>query len=164
MGVSGSGKTTIGQLLADALNWEFKDADDFHSLDNIEKMRLGIPLNDADRKPWLKDLQTAIALWLKENANIVLACSALKADYRQYLVLDSDGQSPAGGERIQLIYLHGNLDLLQQRLIGRQNHFMSEKLLNSQLDALEEPDDAIFVDVSEPPQLIVQNLKTVLGL
>ncbi|KZL48313.1 MULTISPECIES: gluconokinase [Cyanophyceae] len=156
MGVSGAGKTTIGKLLADALNWEFKDADEFHSIDNIEKMRLGIPLNDTDRKPWLKDLQTAIALWLKENVNIVLACSALKANYRQYLVLDSD--------RTKLIYLHGSLDLLQQRLIGRQNHFMSEKLLNSQLDALEEPDDAIFVDVSEPPQLIVNNLKKVLGI
>ena len=156
MGVSGSGKTTIGKLLADALNWEFKDADEFHSIDNIEKMRLGIPLNDTDRKPWLKDLQTAIALWLKENTNIVLACSALKADYRQYLLLDA--------ECTKIIYLHGSLDLLQQRLLRRQNHFMSEKLLNSQLEALEEPDDAICVDVSEPPQLIVQNLKTVLGI
>ncbi len=156
MGVSGSGKSTIGKLLADALNWEFQDADNFHSTANIEKMRLGIPLNDTDRKPWLKDLQTAIAVWLQQNTNVVLACSALKADYRQYLVLDSD--------RMQLVYLQGSLNLLQQRLLGRQNHFMSEKLLNSQLDTLEEPDDAICVDISEPPQLIVENLKTVIGL
>ncbi|MEA5581231.1 gluconokinase [Nodularia harveyana UHCC-0300] len=156
MGVSGSGKTTIGKLLADSLNWKFKDADEYHSPDNIETMRLGIPLNDTDRKPWLKDLQTAIAIWLKEKENVVLACSALKADYRQYLVLDS--------QNIQLIYLHGSLELLQQRLIGRQNHFMSEKLLNSQLDTLEEPDNAIYVDISQPPQLIVQNLKKVLGI
>ncbi|QOV22477.1 gluconokinase [Anabaenopsis elenkinii] len=156
MGVSGSGKSTIGKLLADALNWEFQDADNFHSTANIEKMRLGIPLNDTDRKPWLKDLQTAIAVWLEQNTNVVLACSALKADYRQYLVLDSD--------RIQLVYLQGSLNLLQQRLLGRQNHFMSEKLLNSQLETLEEPDDAICVDISEPPQLIVENLKTVIGL
>lgn len=156
MGVSGSGKSTIGKLLADALNWEFQDADNFHSTANIEKMRLGIPLNDTDRKPWLKDLQTAIAVWLQQNTNVVLACSALKADYRQYLVLDSD--------RIQLVYLQGSLNLLQQRLLGRQNHFMSEKLLNSQLETLEEPDDAIFVDICEPPQLIVENLKTVIGL
>lgn len=156
MGVSGSGKSTIGKLLADALNWEFQDADNFHSTANIEKMRLGIPLNDTDRKPWLKDLQTAIAVWLQQNTNVVLACSALKADYRQYLLLDSD--------RIQLVYLQGSLNLLQQRLLGRQNHFMSEKLLNSQLETLEEPDDAICVDISEPPQLIVENLKTVIGL
>jgi gluconokinase len=154
MGVSGSGKTTIGQLLADTLNWEFKDADDFHSIDNIEKMRLGIPLNDADRKPWLKDLQTAIALWLKENQNVVLACSALKANYRQYLLLDNEG--------IQIVYLQGSLDVLQKRLLKRQNHFMSEKLLNSQLDTLEEPDDAICVDISQPPQLIVQNIRKAL--
>ncbi len=156
MGVSGSGKSTIGKLLADALNWEFQDADNFHSTANIEKMRLGIPLNDTDRKPWLQDLQTAIAVWLQQNTNVVLACSALKADYRQYLVLDSD--------RIQLVYLQGSLNLLQQRLLGRQNHFMSAKLLNSQLETLEEPDDAICVDISEPPQLIVENLKTVIGL
>lgn len=156
MGVSGCGKTTIGQLLADSLNWKFQDADEFHSIDNIEKMRLGIPLNDTDRKPWLKDLQTAIAIWLQENENVVLACSALKADYRQYLALDN--------ENIKLVYLQGSIDLLQQRLMGRKNHFMSEKLLNSQLDALEEPKNAICVDISEPPQLIVQNLKKVLAI
>ncbi|HEY9728079.1 MAG TPA: gluconokinase, partial [Chroococcales cyanobacterium] len=88
MGVSGSGKTTIGKLLADSLHWEFNDADAFHSPENVEKMRRGIPLSEADRIPWLQDLQTAIQHWLQADKNVVLACSALKDSYRHYLVLD----------------------------------------------------------------------------
>lgn len=99
MGVSGSGKTTIGKLLANSLDWEFSDADAFHSLENVEKMRCGIPLTEADRIPWLQDLQTAIQNWLQENKNMVLACSALKQSYRQFLVVDSDGFANAKGER-----------------------------------------------------------------
>jgi gluconokinase len=152
MGVSGSGKTTIGLLLADALHWEFKDADAFHSPANIEKMRLGIPLSDADRIPWLQDLQRAIAQWLQEDKNVVLACSALKASYRQFLLLDSD--------RIKLVYLKGSFEVIQKRLQERHNHFMTEKLLKSQFDALEEPPDAICVDLSNPPERIVDYLKT----
>ncbi|WP_193195301.1 gluconokinase [Nostoc sp. MG11] len=152
MGVSGSGKTTIGLLLADALHWEFRDADAFHSPANIEKMRLGIPLSDADRIPWLQDLQRAIAQWLQENKNVVLACSALKANYRQFLSLDSD--------RVKLVYLKGSFEVIQNRLQERHNHFMSEKLLKSQFDALEEPPDAMYIDVSEPPEMIVDYLKT----
>ncbi|MBW4687210.1 MAG: gluconokinase [Komarekiella atlantica HA4396-MV6] len=152
MGVSGSGKTTIGLLLADALHWEFKDADAFHSPANIEKMRLGIPLSDADRIPWLQDLQRAIAQWLQEDKNVVLACSALKASYRQFLSLDSD--------RIKLVYLKGSFEVIQNRLQERHNHFMTEKLLKSQFDALEEPPDAMYVDVSDPPEMIVEYLKT----
>ncbi|MBG1266843.1 gluconokinase [Nostoc sp. WHI] len=156
MGVSGSGKTTIGLLLADSLNWEFRDADAFHSPENIEKMRHGIPMNDLDRMPWLLALQTAIAQWLKEDKNVVLACSALRDSYRQFLVLDSD--------RIKLVYLKGSFEIIQKRLQERHNHFMSEKLLNSQFDDLEEPVNAISVDVSEPPQVIVQNIRTALGI
>jgi gluconokinase len=152
MGVSGSGKTTIGQLLAASLHWEFQDADSFHSPENITKMRHNIPLTDADRMPWLQNLQTAIAQWLQENKNVVMACSALKASYRQFLLLDRD--------RIKIVYLQGSYNLIQQRLQTRHNHFMTEKLLNSQFDALEEPSDAIFVDVSEPPETIVDFLKT----
>lgn len=152
MGVSGSGKTTIGLLLADSLHWEFRDADAFHSPANIEKMRLGIPLSDADRIPWLQALQRAIAQWLQENKNVVLACSALKANYRQFLSLDSD--------RVKLVYLKGSFEVIQNRLQERHNHFMSEKLLKSQFDALEEPPDAIYVDVSEPPEMIMDYLKT----
>ncbi|MEA5617598.1 gluconokinase [Cronbergia sp. UHCC 0137] len=155
MGVSGSGKTTIGQLLARSLNWEFYDGDSFHSLENIEKMRVGIPLNDDDRIPWLQTLQAAIKKWLKENRNVVLACSALKDSYRQILLIDS---------QIQLIYLQGSLDLIQQRLQERQNHFMNEKLLKSQFDVLEKPDNAICVDVFTPPEIIVEHIRMVLEI
>ncbi|KAF3889781.1 MULTISPECIES: gluconokinase [Nostocales] len=156
MGVSGVGKTTIGKLLAESLQWEFSDADNFHSLENVEKMRRGIPLSDTDRKPWLQDLQAAIKHWLQDNKNMVLACSALKDSYRQFLILDS--------ERTKLVYLKGSYQLIQQRLHERQNHYMSEKLLNTQFETLEEPSDAIHVEVSAPPQVIVQNIRTALGI
>ncbi|NWF59854.1 MAG: gluconokinase [Fischerella sp.] len=151
MGVSGSGKTTIGQLLADSLQWEFRDADNFHSPENIDKMRRGIALDDADRLPWLQDIQAAIKKWLEENQNVVLACSALKDSYRQYFLI--------GDKRIKLVYLKGSYELIQKRLQERQNHFMPEKLLQSQLDALEEPADAVYVDISQPPQEIVQEIR-----
>ncbi|MEH2051889.1 gluconokinase [Nostoc sp.] len=164
MGVSGSGKTTIGKLLADSLEWEFSDADAFHSLENVEKMRRGIPLSEADRMPWLQDLQTAIKHWLQENKNVVLACSALKDSYRQFLVLDSDGSAIAKGERIKLVYLKGSYELIQMRLQERSNHYMSEKLLDSQFYTLEEPLDALCMDVAQPPQIIVQNIRTALEI
>jgi gluconokinase len=164
MGVSGSGKTTIGKLLADSLGWEFSDADAFHSPENVEKMRRGIALSEADRMPWLQDLQTAIKHWLQENKNVVLACSALKDSYRQFLVLDGDGSANAKGERTKLVYLKGSYELIQIRLQERSNHYMSEKLLNSQFDTLEEPLDTISVDVAQPPQIIVQNIRTALRL
>uniref|UniRef100_A0A8J7DJL9 Gluconokinase n=1 Tax=Desmonostoc muscorum LEGE 12446 TaxID=1828758 RepID=A0A8J7DJL9_DESMC len=156
MGVSGAGKTTIGKLLADSLNWEFSDADAFHSLENVEKMRCGIPLTEADRTPWIQDLQAAIKNWLQENKNMVLACSALKESYRQFLVVDS--------ERIKLVYLKGSYELIQQRLQERHNHYMSEKLLNSQFNTLEEPSDTLYIDVIETPQVIVQDIRTALGI
>jgi len=156
MGVSGSGKTTIGKLLADSLHWEFSDADAFHSPENIEKMRRGIPLSEADRVPWLQDLQIAERHWLQENKNVVLACSALKNSYRQYLVLDSD--------RIKPVYLKGSYQLIQKRLQERHNHYMTEKLLKSQFDTLEEPLDTICIDIAQPPQVIVQNIRSALGI
>lgn len=153
MGVSGSGKTTIGQMLAESLHWEFQDADSFHPIDNIEKMRHGIPLNDVDRIPWLQSLQIAISNWLQENKNVVLACSALKASYRQYLVLSSD---------VKLVYLHGSFELIKDRLQKRQNHFMGVELLTSQFESLEEPENVIRVDISQSPQVIIQDIKKVL--
>ncbi|MFN6568797.1 gluconokinase [Dendronalium sp. ChiSLP03b] len=156
MGVSGSGKTTVGKLLADSLHWEFSDADAFHSLENVEKMRRGIPLTEADRMPWLQNLQTAIKQWLQDNKDVVLACSALKQSYRQFLTLDS--------ERIKLVYLKGAYELIQQRLQQRQNHYMSEKLLGSQFETLEEPLDTIHMDVAQTPQAIVQNIRMTLGI
>ncbi|MBN3925486.1 gluconokinase [Nostoc sp. NMS4] len=156
MGVSGSGKTTIGKLLADSLEWEFSDADAFHSPENVEKMRRGIALSEADRMPWLQDLQTAIKHWLQENKNVVLACSALKDSYREFLLLDS--------ERIKLVYLKGSYELIQMRLKERSNHYMSEKLLDSQFYTLEEPLDTLSIDVAQSPQIIVQNIRTALEI
>ena len=156
MGVSGSGKSTIGQLLAVSLDWEFIDADTFHSVANIEKMSHGIPLSDEDRKPWLEQLQKAIALWLSKNKNVVLACSALKSSYRQILWLDP--------ERMRLVYIKSSFELLQQRLKQRQNHFMSQNLLQSQFDALEEPEDSIEVEAGQPVTASVQQIRENLGI
>lgn len=156
MGVSGSGKTTVGKLLAESLGWNFSDADAFHSPENVKKMRRGIPLTEADRQPWLEALQAAIKQWLQENTNVVLACSALKDSYRQFLVVDRDS--------IQLVYLKGTYDLIQKRLQERQNHYMSETLLQSQFDALEEPLNTVYIDISQSPQAILQNIKAVLKI
>jgi gluconokinase len=164
MGVSGSGKSTIGKLLADSLDWEFSDADTFHSPENIEKMRRGIPLSEADRMPWLQDLQTAIKHWLQENKSVVLACSALKDSYRQFLVLDSDRFANTKSDRIKVVYLKGSYELIKMRLQERHNHYMTEKLLTSQFDTLEEPLDTISVDIAQPPQVIVQNIRTALEI
>ena len=147
MGVSGSGKTTVGKLLAQSLNCDFSDADDFHPPANIEKMSLGIPLEDADRLPWLLQLQTTIDRWLLENKNVVLACSALKVSYREMLCRKE--------QRIKIVYLKGDFELFAARLKNRENHYMKADLLSSQLDTLEEPEDAIIVDASQPLELIV---------
>jgi gluconokinase len=151
MGVSGSGKTTVGKLLAQSLNWDFSDADDFHPSANIEKMSLGIPLEDADRLPWLLQLQAAIDRWLLENKNVVLACSALKASYREMLCRDQ--------QRMKIVYLKGSFHLLATRLKTRENHYMKADLLLSQLETLEEPEDAMIVDASQPLELIVRQIK-----
>ncbi|MBD2435578.1 gluconokinase [Nostoc sp. FACHB-110] len=154
MGVSGAGKTTIGKLLANSLDWEFSDADAFHPLNNVEKMQSGISLTDADRLPWLQDLQTAMKNWLQANKNMVLACSALKESYRQLLVVHRD--------RIKLVYLKGSYELIYQRLQNRHNHYMSETLLDSQFSTLEEPSDTLYIDVSETPEVIVRNIRQAL--
>ncbi len=154
MGVSGSGKTTVGKLLADSLHWEFRDADEFHSPQNIEKMRQGIPLTEADRTPWLQELQAALKHWLQENKQVVLACSALKNSYRQSLLIDHD--------RIKLVYLKGSYSLIQKRLQERHNHYMSADLLESQFNTLEEPLDALVIDVAQPTQLIIETIRSAL--
>ena len=151
MGVSGSGKTTVGKLLAQSLNWDFSDADDFHPSANIEKMSRGIPLEDADRLPWLLQLQAAIDRWLLENKNVVLACSALKASYREMLCRDQ--------QRMKIVYLKCSFQLLAARLTSRENHYMKADLLLSQLDTLEEPEDAIIIDASQPLEVILRQIR-----
>jgi gluconokinase len=156
MGVSGSGKTTIGQHLAATLHWQFKDADDFHPAENIEKMRQGMPLTDNDRTPWLLALQHAIRSWIQTNSNVILACSALKSSYRQILYQPSDP--------VRLVYLKGPFELIQQRLNQRHGHYMKADLLESQFKALEEPENALIVKIDQPPIAIVEQIKDGLGL
>ncbi len=148
MGVSGCGKTTVGQALAQTLGWDFYDADDFHPSANITKMASGIPLTDADRAPWLDSLHDLISSHLTTNRPAVLACSALKDRYRQTL-LD-------GNPDVQIIYLKGSYDLIWSRMEKRADHYMKPHMLQSQFEALEEPKNAIIVDISLSVEEIVE--------
>lgn len=155
MGVSGSGKTAVGQALAAHLNWAFEDADDWHPASNIEKMRTGHALTDEDRAPWLRSLNAAIHKWIAECHNAVLACSALKKKYRDVLrggIRDS--------ESVRFVYLKGTYDEIDRRLRDRHAHFMPESLLKSQFETLEEPDasEAFLVDSTEPVATIVSTI------
>ena len=141
MGVSGSGKTTVGQRVAERMGYGFSDADDFHSAANKAKMAAGIPLNDDDRAPWLATLRAAIEEWQRTSTGHVLACSALKDSYRQI--------PGAGDPNRKFIYLKGSLELIQNRLEHRTGHFFNAALLQSQFDALQEPRDAIVVDIAK---------------
>jgi len=155
MGVSGAGKTTVGKLLASELGWHFVDADDYHPPANVEKMRNGIPLTDADRAPWLEALRALIAGLIAEGNNTVLACSALKQSYREALQVAPE---------VQFVYLKGTPQLLRQRLHERLGHFMTERMLDSQLAALEEPVDALIVDVDRSPAEVVADIREKLSL
>jgi carbohydrate kinase (thermoresistant glucokinase family) len=156
MGVAGSGKTTVGRGLADALGWRFADADQFHSAANVAKMRSGQPLNDADREPWLQAIRSFISTQLHVGESAVVACSALKGRYREVLMVDP--------ESVMLVYLKGARELLLQRLAARQGHFMPPSLLDSQLADLEEPDptNALVCDIAEPPEKLVAHLRSAL--
>jgi carbohydrate kinase (thermoresistant glucokinase family) len=153
MGVVGAGKTTIGRLLAARLGWAFYDADDFHPPANVERMRRGLPLTDADREPWLSSLRALVERLLAAREPAVLACSALTARYRRALV-------PAGAApgAVRFAYLRGDPALLADRLRQRRGHFAPADLLPSQLALLEEPENAITVDVAEPPTAIVERI------
>jgi len=155
MGVAGSGKTTIGRQLAAGLGWGFADADEFHPPANVAKMSAGIPLDDADRAPWLETLRALIAGWIAAGTNAVLACSALKRAYRESL---------RAAPEVQVVYLRGTPQLLQQRLRARLGHFMTEPMLESQLAALEEPEHALVVDVGRSPVEIVAEIRARLAL
>jgi gluconokinase len=151
MGVSGSGKTTIGRGLAGELGWRFYDADDFHPRSNVEKMARGVPLDDEDRAPWLESLRDLIRLCLGRGESAVLACSALKRSYRAYLLID---------ENVKLVYLKGDYELIDERLKNRRGHFMKSKLLDSQFAALEEPERGLTVDISLPPEKIIETIRS----
>jgi gluconokinase len=157
-GVSGSGKTTVMQLLASQLGWQFADADDYHSASNVAKMRNGIPLTDADRAPWLATLRAMCAHWIATGKSAVLACSALKREYREELRVSPE---------VKFVYLKGSPQLLYERLRSRTGHFMTERMLASQLEALEEPEEsehAVVVDVDRSPEEIVAEARAKLGL
>jgi len=155
MGTTASGKTTIGSLLAKRLGWEFVDADDFHPPANVEKMKHGIPLTDADREPWLNALHDKIAQWSAAGRNVVLACSALKQSYRDKLRASSD---------VKFVYLKGSYELFSQRVLTRKGHFAKQDLIASQFATLEEPTDAITVDAAPSPEQIVGEVRRRLGV
>ncbi len=155
MGVTGSGKTTIGSLLGARLGWHFADADEFHSAANKEKMHKGIPLSDADRLPWLAAMHDQIAKWVALKQNVVLACSALKQSYRQLLWT---------GPEVQFVYLKGSYELIAERLRARQGHFADEHILAGQFADLEEPSYALTVDIGASPEEIVDEICRRLGL
>jgi len=155
MGVAGSGKTTIGRALAAQLGWKFYDADDFHPPANIAKMARGLPLDDADRLPWLETLRALVRDRLARGERAVLACSALKAGYRAHLLLD---------ERVKLVYLKGNFDFIQKRLANRRGHFMSAAMLESQFAALEEPARESHLDIDATPDEIVRAIRLRFGI
>jgi len=155
MGVAGSGKTTVGQLLAARLGWPFADGDDYHPDANVLKMRNGIPLTDEDRQPWLDRLRALITSWIASGKSGILACSALKGKYRDSL---------EGNDAVRFVYLKADLELLRQRLQQRTGHYMKSDMLESQLAALEEPAEALTVDASRAPEEIVGTIVAALGL
>jgi gluconokinase len=150
-GVAGSGKTTIGRLLARELGWPYHEADDFHSPANKDKMQRGIPLDDADRAPWLAAIRRAMETSLAAGQPAVFTCSALKEQYRRVLL---EGLPDA-----MLVHLSGPRDVLLARLHGRSDHYMKPSMLDSQLAILESPTDALALDVRQPPETLVAEIR-----
>lgn len=154
MGVSGSGKSTIGEAVADRLGWSFCDADDHHPESNVAKMSVGVPLTDEDREPWLTELLSVADGHRRRGESLVLVCSALKADFRRRLLAADD---------VELVYLRGDRELIAGRLKARRDHFMGAEMLASQFAALEEPTGAFVVDASEAIDTIADTIVEQLG-
>jgi gluconokinase len=158
MGVSGSGKSTVGGLLASHLRWEFEDADWFHPASNVEKMHNGVPLTDEDRGPWLGAVAAWIDMTRRSGGHGVIACSALKRRYRDVLIGDRAD--------VRLVYLKGDEALIARRIATRHEHFMPRSLLHSQYDALEEPgpeENPIIVSIEPVPREIVAQVLSALS-
>ena len=158
MGVSGAGKSTVGQGLARALGCGFAEGDDYHPAGNVEKMRQGIALTDDDRRPWLTRMAEEIARWEREGVSMVLTCSALKTAYRQILA--------GGSGRLRFLYLQGSTPVIQARLEARRGHFMPASLLQSQFHDLEEPDaeeNVVTLAISESPDKLVERAVAAFG-
>lgn len=157
-GVSGAGKTTIGELLARELAWHFYEADDFHSPANVEKMRHGVPLTDEDRWPWLDSLLELVKRCVAAGENAVLACSALKRAYRKHLRVSA---------QVKLVFLRGDYALISEQLRHRRGHFMNPGLLRSQFTDLEEPkpeEEGLTIELGRLPHELAREIKTKLNL
>lgn len=146
MGVTGTGKTTVGKVLAELTGWPFHDADDFHSPANVKKMRSGVPLTDADRWPWLDRLNALLRVAQAKGGSAILGCSALKQRYRDRL--------QQGLEDVRWVYLKGDIELIRSRLQARKGHYMNPALLQSQFDALEPPRDALEIEIDAEPAVL----------
>ncbi len=155
MGVSGSGKTTIGQMLSAQLNWPFVDGDSLHSAANVAKMAAGIPLTDDDRAPWLQSIHDVMEGWRTQHKNGIVASSALKEKYRQILLTSPE---------IKIVYLRGSYDLIYSRMQDRPSHYMKPEMLQSQFATLEEPKGAVIVDISESAEQIVATIRQKLAI
>lgn len=150
MGVSGSGKSLIGRKLAEQMKIPFYDADDFHPESNVKKMKSGKPLNDSDRRPWLQAMANRFPDWEREEG-AVLACSALKQSYREQLKKGAVGD-------LHFVFLKGSKALISKRMNRRKNHFMPGELLDSQFEALEEPENAITISIDQSPDEIIHEI------
>jgi gluconokinase len=151
MGVTGCGKTTVGEMLAQDCRCDFRDADDFHPAANVAKMKSGAPLTDEDRRPWLERLNTFLLDSERQGKSLVLACSALKQVYRERLA--------RGCAAARFVFLDGDMELIRARLAARQGHYMNPKLLDSQFAILERPKDALQLDIAGSPAELVRGIR-----
>jgi gluconokinase len=149
MGVTGSGKSTVGEMLAERLGWVYLEADDFHSESNKTKMHRGEPLTEADRQPWLAAMRAELEAQTANGKDVVLACSALREQYRHTLM---------HGLQVALIYLRGSREQIADRLTERTNHFAGLPILDDQFAVLEEPSNALVFDIEETPETIVEEI------
>lgn len=166
MGVCGSGKTVVGEALAKELNIVFRDADEFHSVENKNKMAQSIPLTDEDRLPWLQAINKYILQRIETGSSGILTCSALKKQYRQILLYNCTDSCENDCSTVKIIYLKGSEECIQQRLEKRSGHFMPPALLKSQFSTLEEPtsDEMLSVTVETDGKSVSDIVKNILGI